>query len=121
MTWPVLLFAFSLCRIPVFGYLLLLGIGSTMILNGAISNGLLQTVVPDELRGRVMAAYSLVVVGMAQVVGAFSAGVVADVVGVATAIGVAAALMLAYGLHAFFRRPELRTLESVGVRDLSVL
>ena len=121
MTWPVLLLAFSLCRIPVLGYLLLLGIGSTMILNGAISNGLLQTVVPDELRGRVMAAYSLVVVGMAQVVGAFSAGAVADALGVATAIGVAAALMLAYGLHAFYRRPELRTLESVGVRDLSVL
>jgi MFS family permease len=121
MTWPVMLLAFSFCRIPLFGYLLLLGIGSTMILNGAISNGLLQSVVPDGLRGRVMAAYSLVVVGLAQVVGAFSAGVVADVLGVATAIGIAAALMLAYGLHAFFRRPELRTLETLSVRDLSVL
>ena len=121
MTWPVLLIAFAFCRIPLIGYLLLLGIGSTMILNGAISNGLLQSVVPDELRGRVMAAYSLVVVGLAQVVGAFSAGVVADVLGVATAIGIAAAIMLAYGLHAFFRRPELRTLEGLGVRDLSVL
>jgi MFS family permease len=112
MTWPALLIAFSFCRIPLLGYLLLLGIGSTMILNGAISNGLLQSVVPDELRGRVMAAYSLVVVGLAQVVGAFSAGVVADLLGVATAIGIAAALMLVYGLHAFFRRPELRTLEA---------
>jgi MFS family permease len=121
MTWPVLLLAFSFCRIPLFGYLLLLGIGSTMILNGAIANGLLQSVVPDGLRGRVMAAYSLVVVGLAQVVGAFSAGVVADVLGVASAIGIAAALMLAYGLHAFFRRPELRTLETLSVRDLSVL
>jgi len=121
MTWPVMLMAFAFCRVPLLGYLLLLGIGSTMILNGAISNGLLQSVVPDHLRGRVMAAYSLVVVGLAQVVGAFCAGAVADVVGVATAIGVAAALMLAYGLHAFFRRPELRTLEGLGVRDLSVL
>lgn len=121
MAWPVLLLAFSFCRIPLLGYLLLLGIGSTMILNGAISNGLLQSVVPDGLRGRVMAAYSLVVVGLAQVVGAFTAGVVADVLGVATAIGIAAALMLAYGLHAFFRRPELRTLEALSVRDLSVL
>jgi MFS family permease len=121
MTWPALLIAFSFCRIPLVGYLLLLGIGSTMILNGAISNGLLQSVVPDELRGRVMAAYSLVVVGLAQVLGAFSAGVVADFLGVATAIGIAAALMLIYGLHAFFRRPELRTLEASSVRDLSVL
>jgi len=121
MTWPILLLAFSFCRIPLLGYFLLLGIGSTMILNGAISNGLLQSIVPDALRGRVMAAYSLVVVGLAQVVGAFSAGVVADVLGVATAIGIAAAIMLAYGLHAFFRRPELRTLEKLSVRDLSVL
>ena len=121
MTWPVLLIAFSFCRVPLVGYLLLLGIGSTMILNGAISNGLLQSVVPDGLRGRVMAAYSLVVVGLAQVVGAFTAGVVADFLGVATAIGIAAALMLVYGLHAFFRRPELRTLEALSVRDLSVL
>jgi MFS family permease len=124
MVWPVLLIAFAFCRIPWLGYLLLLGIGATMILNGAISNGLLQSVVPNELRGRIMAAYGLVVVGLAQVVGAFSAGVVADVLGVSTAIGIAAAIMLAYGLHAFFRRPELRTLEASEVRDvldLSVL
>jgi MFS family permease len=121
LTWPTLLLAFSFCRIPVLGYVLLLGIGSTMILNGAISNGLLQSVVPDGLRGRVMAAYSLVVVGLAQVVGAFCAGVVADLLGVASAVGIAAALMLVYGLHAFFRRPELRTLEGADVRDLSVL
>jgi MFS family permease len=124
MAWPVLLIAFSFCRVPWIGYLLLLGIGCTMILNGAISNGLLQSVVPNELRGRIMAAYGLVVVGLAQVVGAFSAGVVADLLGVSTAIGIAAAIMLIYGLHAFFRRPELRTLETSEARDvldLSVL
>lgn len=121
MAWPVLLIAFSFCRVAWLGYLLLLGIGCTMILNGAISNGLLQSVVPNELRGRIMAAYGLVVVGLAQVVGAFSAGVVADVLGVSTAIGIAAGIMLIYGLHAFFRRPELRTLEASDVLDLSVL
>jgi hypothetical protein len=42
-----------------------------MILNGALANGILQSIVPDELRGRLMAAYSFVVVGMAQVVGSF--------------------------------------------------
>ena len=121
MIWPLLLIAFSFGRVPWLGYLLLLGIGCTMILNGAISNGLLQAVVPNELRGRMMAVYGLVVVGLAQVVGAFSAGVVADALGVSTAIGVAAGLMLIYGLHAFFRRPELRTLEANDVLDLSVL
>ncbi len=110
MSWPVLLFAFSLTRAPWLAYVLLLAIGCTMILNGAISNGLLQATVPDELRGRMMAAYGLVVVGLATVVGAFVAGSVAHWIGVSGAIGGAAVLMLSYGAWAFFKRPELRTL-----------
>jgi len=110
MAWPVLLIAFAFCRVAWLGYLLLLLIGATMILNGAITNGLLQTIVPDELRGRLMAAYGLVVVGLAQAVGAFVSGVMAGAVGVAAAIGITAAAMLAYGLWAFFRQPELRSL-----------
>ncbi|MEP6992789.1 MAG: MFS transporter [bacterium] len=110
MAWPVLLLAFSFTRVPWMGYVLLLACGCTMILNGAISNGLLQTIVPDALRGRMMAAYGLVVVGLAQVVGAFVAGSVAHVIGVAASIGGAAVLMLLFGLWAFFRRPELRAL-----------
>jgi hypothetical protein len=63
------------------------------------------------MRGRMMAAYGLVVVGLSQVVGAFSGGVVANRFGVAASIGGAAAIMLTYGIWAFFRRPELRALE----------
>ena len=110
MAWPILLIVFSFNRVIWIGYALLLVIGATMILNGAISNGLLQSIVPDELRGRMMAAYGLVVVGLAQCVGAFLAGVIADLLGVAPAIGMTAAAMLAFGVWAFFRRPELRTL-----------
>ncbi|HEY2067838.1 MAG TPA: MFS transporter [Gemmatimonadaceae bacterium] len=121
IAWPILLLAFSLERLPWLAYVLLLAIGCTMILNGAIANGLLQRLVPNELRGRMMAAYGLVVVGLSQVVGAFCAGALADVVGVSTAIGISAVLMLAYGIHAFFRRPELRSLESPDVHDLPLL
>jgi predicted MFS family arabinose efflux permease len=111
MLWPVLLIAFSLTRVPWIGYVLLLAIGCTMILNGAIANALLQSIVPDALRGRIMAAYGLVVVGLSQVVGAFSGGVVAHAMGVSASIFASAALMLAYGAWAFFRRPELRSLD----------
>jgi predicted MFS family arabinose efflux permease len=110
MTWPVLLIAFSFTRVAWLGHILLLLIGGAMILNGAISNGILQGIVPDHLRGRMMAAYGLVVVGLAQCVGAFFAGVMADAFGVAAAIAIAATGMLAYGVWAFFRRPELRSL-----------
>jgi predicted MFS family arabinose efflux permease len=110
MLWPALLMVFSLTRAPLAGYLLLLAVGCVMILNGAISNGLLQGIVPDAFRGRIMAAYGLVVVGLAQVVGAFSGGLVAHFVGVADAIFAAGLLMAAYGVWAFLRRPELREL-----------
>jgi predicted MFS family arabinose efflux permease len=112
MVWPALLMVFSLVRAPLAGYLLLLAVGCVMILNGAISNGLLQGIVPDAFRGRIMAAYGLVVVGLAQVVGAFSGGVVAHFLGVADAIFVAGLLMAAYGVWAFLRRRELRELRT---------
>jgi MFS family permease len=121
MSWPVLLILFAFTRVAWVGYVLLLGIGCTMILNGAIANGLLQQTVPDELRGRMMAAYGLVVVGLAQVVGAFSSGALADVLGVRATIAGASAVMLLYGAWAFFRRTELRALEGSDVRDLAVL
>jgi MFS family permease len=121
MTWPVLLILFAFTRVPWTGYVLLLGIGCTMILNGAIANGLLQQIVPNALRGRMMAAYGLVVVGLAQVVGAFSAGALADFLGVRATIAGSAAAMLLYGAWAFFRRPELRTLEDSDVHDVPVL
>ena len=112
MAWPMLLIVFSFVRVPWVACVLLFAIGLTMILNGAITNGLLQSIVPDELRGRIMAAYGLVVVGLASVVGAFVAGSVAHVIGVAGAIGGAAAIMLAYGVWAFFTLPELRNLST---------
>ena len=97
---------------PWAGYALLLAIGCVMIIIGAISNGLLQAIVPNEFRGRIMAAYGLFVVGLSQVVGAFTGGVIAHAVGVSTAIFATALLMAGYGVWAFFQRPELRGLGS---------
>jgi hypothetical protein len=68
-----------------------------------------------------MAAYGLVVVGLAQVVGAFSAGALADFLGVRATIAGSAVAMFLYGTWAFFRRPELRTLEDSDVHDVPVL
>jgi MFS family permease len=81
-----------------------------MIVNNALCNAMLQHLVPDHLRGRLMAAYSLVVVGVSQVFGSFTAGWLAESLGVTVAIGGTATVMLAYSWYAFFRRPELRAL-----------
>lgn len=89
---------------------LLLLTGFLMIVNNALANGLLQVLVPDEFRGRLMSIYSLIVVGLPQVLGAFGAGIIARAIGVDWAIGGAAATMLFYGWWAFRRYPELRRL-----------
>ena len=81
--------------------------GVAMIVNGAVSNSMLQHNVPDAMRGRVMAAYSFVVVGLAQTIGAFLAGTVAHGFGVHWAIALGAVVMLAYALYAF-RQPALQ-------------
>jgi MFS family permease len=104
-----LLIAFSFVRSPYVAYGFLLGAGFTMIVCNAVSNALLQHIVTDDMRGRIMAAYSFIVVGLSQTVGAFGAGAVAKVVGVQWAIGGAAAVMLAYAIWAFRRLPDLST------------
>ena len=83
--------------------------GFTMILNNAVSNTLLQTIVPDGLRGRVMAAYALVFIGFSPI-GQLFGGLVASRLGVQWAIGGGAVVMLAYSGWAFFRHREIRAL-----------
>jgi MFS family permease len=108
--YPTLLVLFAAVRGPVLAYPLLLLVGFAMVVNGALSNAILQHLVPDTMRGRMMAAYSLVVVGLSSVVGAFSGGAVARAVGVRWAVGGAAAAMLAYAAWAYRRGPELARL-----------
>lgn len=110
MSFAGLLIAFAFVRNPIIACLLLLGIGFAMIVNNALCNAMLQHLVPDHLRGRMMAAYSLVVVGVSQVVGSFVAGSLAHAFGVPVAIGGTATVMLAYAWYAFHRRPDLRAL-----------
>ena len=110
LAYALLLILFSLVRAPWLASSLLLAVGFTMIMNNALSNALLQHLVPDALRGRLMAAYSLVVVGLSQVVGSFLAGAVARAVGADWAIGGGGAIMLLYSWWAFSRQRSLRAL-----------
>ncbi len=108
--YAALLIAFALSRSLALSCGLLLAVGCMMIVNMALANGLLQLMVPDALRGRLMAAYSFIVVGLAQVVGAFVAGAVARAVSVDWAIGGAAAIMLVYARYIFGRYPDVKRL-----------
>ena len=98
---------FSLMRTVHIAAFVLLFLGLTMLINGALANGILQSVVPDELRGRVMATYVFVYVGFTPI-GSFIAGAMARFVGVQWAIFTGGVVMLAYSLWAFWKYPEIR-------------
>ena len=109
-TYATLLLILSFVRQPMIAYPLLLATGFLMIVNNAMANGMLQTMVPDEYRGRLMSIYSMIVVGLPQVLGAFSAGAVAGLIGVQWAIGIAALAMLVFAWWLFRKYPELKQL-----------
>src|SRR5215203_1607814 len=100
-----ILFSFVNVRSVAAGVLLFLGL--TMLINGALANGILQSVVPDERRGRVMAAYVFVYVGFTPI-GSLLAGAIARVTTVQWAIGTGGLVMLLYSGWAFWKFPELR-------------
>lgn len=100
-SFSFLLIVFAFVRTPHLAYPILLLIGFAMIVTSAQANSMLQHLVPDELRGRIMAAYSFIVVGLSQVVGSFLAGAVARAAGVAWALGGGGAVMLGYALWTF--------------------
>ncbi len=67
--------------------ILLLPVGYTIMLQMACSNTLIQVMVPDALRGRVMAVYSMMFMGMAPI-GALLGGVLADRLGAQTTVAI---------------------------------
>jgi len=76
----VTLIGFAWSRVFWLSACILVLVGFSMMIEMASSNTLIQSMVPDELRGRVMSVYSMVFMGMAPF-GALLAGVVAGRIG----------------------------------------
>jgi MFS family permease len=107
------LVVFALSRTFWVSVILLLPVGYCMMLQMASSNTLIQVMVPDALRGRVMAVYSMMFMGMAPI-GALFGGALAERLGapVTVAIGGLASVAGAcwFGLHLPKIRVEARRL-----------
>jgi len=115
------LILFSLSRSFWLSAALLLPVGFAMIVEMASSNTLIQTLVPDNLRGRVMAVYSMMLMGMAPF-GALLAGALAHRLGapITVALGggvcIVAAAVFGLRLPAFRReaRQMIVALQMIG-------
>ena len=79
------LIAFSFSKIFWLSAALLIPVGFFIMLQMACSNTLIQSMVPDALRGRVMAVYSMMFMGMAPF-GALLGGAMADRLGAPIAV-----------------------------------
>ena len=92
-TFGVMLMLFSLSRNLILSAALLVPVGCTLMLQMSASNTLLQAMVPDHMRGRVMSFYSLSLLGMAPF-GSLCAGVVATHIGAPETVASGGALCL---------------------------
>jgi MFS family permease len=109
VAFPLLVAAFAFSTQLHVAYALLFGVGVAMITFNAMSNGVLQLMVDERFRGRLMGFYSLVFVGLSQAVGAFALGAVARMVGAAAAIAMSATVLIGASLIALRRSSFWRT------------
>jgi MFS family permease len=103
----VSLIAFSLVRSFWLGVAFLLPVGFAMMTQMAASNTLIQSMVPNALRGRVMAVYSMMFMGMAPV-GSLLSGSLAGWLGATGTVAGGGAFCLLGGLIFLQRLPGLR-------------
>lgn len=101
------LILFTLSRSLLISAALLVPTGFFMIFGIAASNTLIQAMVPDRLRGRVMAVYSMMFMGMAPI-GSLLAGVLAGPVGAPATVALGGVACLAGGLAFAMRLPALQ-------------
>ncbi|HXY78420.1 MAG TPA: MFS transporter, partial [Candidatus Acidoferrales bacterium] len=106
-SFGVSLFLFSFSRSFWLSVALLLPAGYSMMLQMACSNTLVQTMVPDPLRGRVMSVYSMMFMGMAPF-GAFFGGALAHRVGAPITVATGGVACLLAALCFGRALPELR-------------
>ena len=109
LSFPALVVLVALSRSFALSLVLLVGIGFSFVAQNALANTLIQIVVPDELRGRVMSFYSLMFQGMMRL-GGMQAGLMGDRFGAPFAVGIGAVICLAYGMFVAWRYPRVRQL-----------
>ena len=103
----VSLVLFSLSRNFWLSAILLLPVGYCMMLQMSSSNTLIQAMVPDDLRGRVMALYTMMFMGMAPF-GSLFAGSLAHRLGAPLTVSVGAVACICAAILFFYHLPKIR-------------
>jgi MFS family permease len=109
-TFPVMLLIFSLLRWLPLSMLALIGVGWGFMILFTMVNTLIQTLAPDELRGRVVSVYMLSFFGLMPL-GALLAGAVAEAIGEPLTVTISAIISFGFAIFLWVRVPSLRAIE----------
>ncbi len=125
IAWGTLAFALSLLgfaasRNVVLSCVFLVASGFAMIVVTASTNTVLQTIVSDEMRGRVMSLYTMAFVGTTPV-GGLVGGAIANRVGAPIAIAFGGLGCIAVAGWTFRRLPALRAIVRPIYTDLGII
>jgi MFS family permease len=101
----IALFAYS--RVFWLSAALLIPVGAFIMVQMASTNTLIQSMVPDRLRGRVMSVYSMMMMGMAPL-GALFAGAASDRIGAPLTVAIGGLFSVAGAIWFGMRLPEIR-------------
>ncbi len=107
-SFGVALILFSFSRTLWLSAVLLVPVGFFVMIQMASTNTLIQSMVPDQLRGRVMAVYSMMFMGMAPF-GALSAGSIAHNIGAPWTVAIGGIISVIGGIFFGLRWPRLRS------------
>ena len=107
LTFGVGLMVFALSRAFWLSAALLFVVGMSMITQAASTNTLIQSMVPDALRGRVMAVYAMMFMGMSPI-GALLQGALAERIGAPYTLVIGGFICVAGAIVFNIRLPALR-------------
>ncbi len=108
--FPLLAILFAFSRSFISSMVLLVGIGVGFMVQNSMSNSLVQQIVPDHLRGRVMSVYMLVFQGFFPI-GSLISTSIAQEYGAPMGAAIGAGVALMAGVVFLFAAPYLRKLE----------
>ena len=103
----VSLILFSASRWYWLSWIILVAVGFTMMMQFTATNTLIQAMVPDQLRGRVMSLYAMMFLGMTPL-GSLLAGAVAGHIGAPITVAVGGAASVISGTVFFRKWPAMR-------------
>lgn len=107
---PILMVIFAYMHWLPLSLLAMAGVGLTFMVIVNLSNSMVQTIIPDELRGRVMGIYTLIFFG-AMPLGSLVSGWVADRIGEPLTVIISAVILFVFALYLLWRIPSMRAME----------